>query len=113
MAHVLIIDDDGTRFDILALAAREIIGDCEIEYSRTFVDNWDDYALVMLDHDLGPGGGDMSRHVRKAFPEGYDNPNTAIVIHSMNPVGAGQIRDILGRGIILPFGALLSRFSQK
>ena len=108
--RALIIDDDTIRVPVLSRAAQDIIGECDVEHSVTFVSEWEGYDLVMLDHDLGTGG-DVSQHVKKAFPEGYDKSPPVIVIHSMNPVGARQIKDTLGRGIILPYSILLSRFS--
>lgn len=109
--RALIIDDDTIRVPVLSRAAQDIIGKCDVEHSVTFVSDWEGYDLVMLDHDLGAGG-DVSRHVIDAFPEGFESIPPTVVIHSMNPVGARQIKAILGRGIILPYSLLLSRYSS-
>lgn len=107
MSRVLIIDDDGIRVPALSWFARgTYLGpDAEIVYSETFVADWDDFDMVMLDHDLGPGG-DMYDHVRRVFPEGYDGP-ARIVIHSMNPVGAANLVGWLGTGVLISYGGIL------
>lgn len=110
MSRVLIIDDDSVRVPTLTRFIREVFPGAEIVHSETFVADWDAFDAVMLDHDLGLGG-DMYDHVRKTFPEGYDG-DTVIYVHSMNPVGVSNIVASLGRGIRLPYSAILSYFSR-
>lgn len=106
---VLIIDDEVIRVPALTKYIETRFGKCEVIHSVTFTLDWDGYFLVMLDHDLGKGG-DVSRHVSKAFPRGYTG-SAEIVVHSMNPVGARNIINALGTGNILPYSAILSRIS--
>lgn len=115
MPRTLIIDDDKVRVPVLTKYAEEIVGTGTVVHSTTFTaENWDSYDLILLDHDLGEGG-DVSHHVRKAFPEGYHG-TAWIVVHSMNPVGAKNIIHALDSGRVMPYSSILSRYtldSQK
>lgn len=110
MKRALIIDDDAIRVPTLTRYAESLLGTCEVEHYPMFMANWDDFDLVLLDHDLGEGG-DVSRHVSEAFPEGYGG-KAWIIVHSMNPVGARNIVHTLNAGRVMPYSAILSRFSQ-
>ena len=114
MMKVLIMDDDQIRVPTLEQLGRRFVGDenAEVTHSEVFQSNWDDYNLVMLDHDLGAGG-DVYDHVREAYPQGYDG-DAVILIHSMNPVGARNIYKQLGnRGIIFPYGRMLTILTEE
>jgi len=105
----LIIDDDAIRVPTLTRYATSLLGECEVTHSLTFTPDWEGFDLILLDHDLGKGG-DVSRHVSEAFPEGY-NGRAWVIVHSMNPVGARNIVHTLGAGRVMPYSAILSRFS--
>jgi CheY-like chemotaxis protein len=110
MTRALIIDDDAVRVPVLKRYLEGVaFGDVDVTHSTTFTKNWDDFDIILLDHDLGEGG-DVSEHVRAAFPHGYGG-TSLVVIHSMNPVGAMNIRNAVGYGHIRPFSVILSQYS--
>lgn len=111
MKKVLVIDDDSVRIQTLTEYAEHLMGPVEVTHSLTFTSDWEGYNLVMLDHDLGAGG-DVSKHVRKHFPEGYDG-DAWVIVHSMNPVGAREIVHTLNAGRVMPYSAILQMAKKR
>ena len=71
------------------------------------------YDIIMLDHDLGgrhyvdSKEYDTGFRVAAAIPASI-NKETRVIIHSHNPVGAQNMKNILNspNAIVLPFGQL-------
>ena len=71
------------------------------------------FDLIMLDHDLGgrhyvaSEEYDTGFRVAKAIPDSI-NKDTRIIIHSHNPIGAQNMKNILksSNALIIPFGQL-------
>ncbi len=67
------------------------------------------YDIIFLDHDLGNDiyvpseredtGYQFAKYLEKEIDISFIN----IIIHSCNPVGARNIRNILGKGTCIPF----------
>lgn len=101
--RVLIIDDEAVRVpNITAWLEYKTNEPLEVTHSATFRGDFDNFDIVCLDHDLGTGYEDVHTGVRRVFPEGYSG-DAQVIIHSMNPVGAENIRNSLGTGICFAY----------
>ena len=72
---------------------------------------WD---IVFLDHDLGGQVFVPSSHPNTGYAVAkYMEENSVeakqIIIHSMNPAGASNMKTVLPSAIIMPFGMLKTR----
>lgn len=99
--RLLIIDDDSLRVDTIVryVGAASYVHEVSVPYT------FDGFDVVTFDHDLGPAG-DAYDALRCMDHENFPLITTYIV-HSMNPVGARNIYNLLvGHGlnaVIIPF----------
>jgi len=109
--RILILDDDPDRHEWFekAFSGKDITKAYTYEEAVSALDSGKKYDVVFLDHDLGSveNGVDVATHIAKSIPE-HSIPEL-VWIHSMNPVGARRMEDVLkDRGIRFcrtPFGS--------
>lgn len=102
---LLIIDDEAIRVEFITVWVEKALGrKVEVTHSVLFRGDFDEFDVVSLDHDLGVTN--VYDGVRQYFPDGYDGDAT-VIIHSMNPVGATNIRNQLRMGQLVPFTRML------
>ena len=94
--HILVIDDDDTNERIPWFLQLEGVG-FRVSAARTSTEAFDmlssgHFDVVCFDHDLGDGSKDGSQIASEILyhPEHYYLPR-AVLVHSMNPVGAQNI----------------------
>lgn len=108
--NIMVLEDDPERITVFD---DELYG-----FSVDFVENVSDaldllsnfhYDLVFLDHDLD-GGSMVPSHykntgyqVAKFMADEEINEEAVIFIHSMNPIGAQNIKRVLPDAMIRPF----------
>jgi len=100
MFRILIVDDEAVRVPTLLRYAEILRPDEDIETTHvtTVPENsvFADYDMVFLDHDLGVFGGDVYEVMRRRF-FAYEplGSSPVFIIHSMNPIGAGNLARLL------------------
>ncbi len=112
---VLFLDDDPARWSSFSKAmvgrAETIWAQTAIEAIEQLKDN-SPFDMIFLDHDLGgkvyvASGEGTGWEVAKWIANNITNP-PRILIHSMNPVGAKEMKYLLPNAEVLPFHMLLS-----
>lgn len=115
---ILVVEDDPIRIEEF----QKRLLDCTVTYTKdtekaralVFAQKFD---MIFLDHDLGynpeteekttsvflPSGDGTGYHVAQAIPESI-NKDTMVIIHSWNPRGAENMKDLLDDVQCLPFG---------
>ena len=104
---ILFMDDDKDRYLLLRMSLPVSV---TINYCTNVVDAQDalvnhSFDLIMLDHDLGIGspGGDgieLCKFISRNLEDIKWKPDTNVVIHSMNPVGASNMIAELAKSAI-------------
>jgi hypothetical protein len=112
---ILIFEDEIYRinfFDKLAklFEAEDYFITCKLELIKRKLKEkkWD---VLFLDHDVDSvkyTGYDVAKFIVR---EGIEIPQ--IFIHSMNPVGAENIKNILPHATIRPFSGILALYSKE
>jgi len=113
--RVLFLDDDPNRWKSFS---REVIGKAEPVWVETAKDAIDQlktngpFNIIFLDHDLGgkiyaPSGEGTGWEVAKWIVDNIEDP-CRVIVHSMNPVGARNIKDLIPEAEIIPFHLLLT-----
>jgi len=100
---ILFMDDDVERYDHLR---KYLPSSIEIVHVYTVSEAQEkmmeqEFDLLMLDHDLGIGmvGGDgieLAKWISRSMDKYKWKPGCDVIIHSMNPVGAGNMVAELG-----------------
>ena len=105
--HILFMDDDTDRYDRLRKKLPEAIKITHCSDALTTMEaiRTNEYDLVMLDHDLGYGapGGDgieVAKWLSRSRDEYKWKSGCTVIVHSLNPVGAGNMISELGRSSI-------------
>lgn len=103
--RLLIIDDDFVRVDVIS----RYLGATTHVHKTLVPRRFTGFDVVSFDHDLGPEG-DAYDAIRIIDPKNFPR-DTIYIVHSMNPVGANNIRGLLeGYGLkvrVIPFGNML------
>jgi CheY-like chemotaxis protein len=107
---ILILDDDQTRHDGFK---KNLIGfDLEHTYtSKECIEKLKNntYNMVLLDHDLGgqvfvDSGENTGWEVSEWLSKNPDKKPKHIIVHSWNPVGANNMKNVLITALCIPFG---------
>jgi len=105
MSKIFIFEDDENRIKYF----EEYLGDDNELYIARNTDRaiklWknDTFLLALLDHDIGQTE-NVADWIINHSPN-FDNMN--VIIHSMNPIGAERIKNLVSHSIIFPFGLTL------
>ena len=72
------------------------------------------YSAVMLDHDLGgqiyvQSGKGTGYEVAEWIRDNMKEPLPKIYIHTHNPVGGQNMRNVLPTAVVCPFGELIKK----
>jgi CheY-like chemotaxis protein len=105
MKKILIIDDSINRIEyfIKNLRIQHTNTDISVSWAESYDSVIDKltinkYDLIFLDHDLGENsktGADIAEWMKE-----NNKLNTLIVIHTMNPVGRNNIKNVIPDGIV-------------
>ena len=120
---ILFLDDDVDRYQHLCKYKPSWI---EIVHVSTVLEAQEwmmnrEFDLLMLDHDLGanaPGGDgiELARWISRKTDDFKWNPDCQIIIHSMNPIGAGNMVSEFGladiRAVYIP-GAWTKMYEEN
>lgn len=110
MIKVLIVDDETVRIERITRFAHGLVDgrSIEVEHQAVVPRALAGFDLIFLDHDLGPAG-DVYDNLR-GRSEFSGLQDTVVVVHSMNPVGARNIAELLrphaASCLIRPFSSM-------
>ena len=123
---VLVLEDNKCRLEWF----KETVSKCDLYLAMTAekaadaIMKWE-FDLIFLDHDLGDfdskgnklgevntnkrTGLDFAKLLAEEIRVGRITNDPSIYIHSLNPVGAKNIKSVLKDAIILPFSELIKK----
>lgn len=112
--RILVVEDDSYRIEWFQKATIGHIVDFAIDADSAIVKvHQNDYDLIFLDHDLGnrqmvsSDDPNTGYTVAKSLIQSR-NSKAAVVIHSLNPVGALNIKRVVGdQAMIYPYFQLI------
>ena len=110
---VLVLEDNKDRLNWF----KETFSKCELYIAMTAekaadaIMKWE-FDLIFIDHDLADEtrtGYDFAKLLAEEIRVGRITNDPSIYIHSLNPVGAKNIKSILVDAIICPFSELIKK----
>jgi hypothetical protein len=112
---IFILEDDQNRLDFFYrwFENEEIFASDNVEYAKTLYLKERPFDLVFLDHDLGGRVYVSSEEPNTGYQFAkflVEQENSSIIIiHSWNPEGAKNMRNVLPKAYVIPFGSHLKR----
>ena len=110
--NIFILEDDRQRIDtFLELLKDHVLTMCDtVDEAKKLYETHGPFDIVFLDHDLGgevyvPSSKDNTGYqLAKWLSKRTEEKAPLMVIHSFNPIGAENMKSVLPKAILAPFG---------